>query len=158
MNGIIKGIVVGLAVLVAAKSGNSSYISTEQQAYCYIYGSEYDICPELLMAVIEAESSGRADAQNGDCKGLMQINEPYHVDRMEKLGITDIWDVESNIRLGADYLAELFGKYEDVSVVLTAYNCGEYSQLVKKAKDGLIPAYADKIMTRAEELERAHNK
>jgi soluble lytic murein transglycosylase-like protein len=36
----------------------------------------------MVMAIIEHESSGQADAENGGCKGLMQIYEKYHRDRV----------------------------------------------------------------------------
>ena len=39
--------------------------------------NEYHICPEMVMAIIEHESSGQADVENGGCKGLMQIYEKY---------------------------------------------------------------------------------
>ena len=51
-----------------------TYISEDAQEACVKYGEEYGICPELLMAMIERESSGRPDAESGGCKGLMQIS------------------------------------------------------------------------------------
>ena len=62
-----------------------TYISEDAQEACVKYGEEYGICPELLMAMIELESSGRPDAESGGCKGLMQISDRWHKDRMERL-------------------------------------------------------------------------
>ena len=133
-----------------------TYISEDAQEACVKYGEEYGICPELLMAIIERESAGQADAENGGCKGLMQISDRWHTDRMERLGVTDIYDVDSNIHVGADYLAELFEKYGEVTTVLMVYH-GERNA-VEKSENGEISKYADWILTRSAELERWNGK
>lgn len=130
-----------------------SYIPLEAQEACVKYGEEYGICPELLMAMIERESSGRPDAESGGCKGLMQISDRWHKDRMERLKVTDIYDVDGNIHVGADYLAELFEKYEDVGIVLMVYH-GEKNAATKTE----LSDYADLILTRSAELERMNGK
>ena len=86
----------------------------------------------------------------------MQINEPYHKERMERLGVTDIFDLEGNIHVGADYLAELFAQYQDVGVVLSVYH-GE-SKAVERANKGNLSKYVKKILAKSEELERLHGK
>nr|DAG52234.1 MAG TPA: hypothetical protein [Caudoviricetes sp.] len=133
-----------------------THISVEAQVSCYEYGEMYDICPELLMAMIEAESSGNPKAENGDCKGLMQISEKWHTGRMEDIGAEDIWSETDNIHIGANYLYELFNRYEDVALVLMVYN-GE-SDAVEKAENGYISDYARKILDRSAELERWKGK
>ena len=133
-----------------------THISVEAQVSCYEYGEMYDICPELLMAMIEAESSGNPKAENGDCKGLMQISERWHTGRMEEIGADDIWSETDNIDIGANYLHELFNRYEDVALVLMVYN-GE-SDAVEKAEKGYISDYARKILDRSAELERWKGK
>ena len=133
-----------------------THISVEAQVSCYEYGEMYDICPELLMAMIEAESSGNPKAENGDCKGLMQISEKWHTGRMEEIGADDIFSESDNIHIGANYLHELFNRYEDVALVLMVYN-GE-SDAVEKAENGYISDYARKILDRSAELERWKGK
>ena len=133
-----------------------THISVEAQVSCYEYGEMYDICPELLMAMIEAESSGNPKAENGDCKGLMQISERWHTGRMEEIGADDIWSETDNIHIGANYLHELFNRYEDVALVLMVYN-GE-SDAAEKAENGYISDYARKILDRSAELERWKGK
>lgn len=130
-----------------------TYISEDAQEACVKYGEEYGICPELLMAMIELESSGRPDAESGGCKGLMQISDRWHKDRMERLEVTDIYDVDGNIHVGADYLAELFEKYEDVGTVLMVYH-GEKNAATKIE----LSDYADWILTRSAEMERMNGK
>lgn len=86
----------------------------------------------------------------------MQISPRWHRDRMECLGVTDLFDERSNILVGADYLAELFEKYEDAAVVLMIYH-GE-KDAIKKAEQGDISNYAIGILERTAELERIHEK
>ena len=160
-------VILGFSLMIAlagvlnvyAASGNTedTYLSEDIQETCIKYGEEYGICPELLMAIIEHESSGNPEAQNGDCKGLMQINESYHSDRMESLEITDIYSVDGNIHLGADYLAELFSENDDLYLVLMCYNMG-----TGKAQElyelGKYSRYALSVSARSEQLERIHGK
>ena len=142
--------------VMAKEEIEPTHISVEAQVSCYEYGEMYDICPELLMAMIEAESSGNPKAENGDCKGLMQISERWHTWRMEEIGADDIWSETDNIHIGANYLHELFNRYEDVALVLMVYN-GE-SDAVEKAEKGYISDYARKILDRSAELERWKGK
>nr|DAO77582.1 MAG TPA: hypothetical protein [Caudoviricetes sp.] len=108
------------------------------------------------MAIIEHESSGQADVENGGCKGLMQIYEKYHRDRMERLGVEDLYDPYGNILVGCDYLAELFEKYEgDMSTVLMIYS-GKSDALTRTYENRT--EYAKSIMNRTVELERLHEE
>ena len=85
-------IIIALSITFTSTAQPSgSFISEEAQESCVKYGEEYGICPELLMAMIEKESSGRPDVESGGCKGLMQISGRWHKDRMERLGVTDIY-------------------------------------------------------------------
>lgn len=117
---------------------------------------EYHICPELVQAIIERESRGQADAANGYCKGLMQINESYHVERMERLGVSDIYNPYDNIRIGCDLISELFGKYGDVGTVLMVYH-GELNA-VSNGEAGNYSNYSKSVMERSTQLERLHGK
>ena len=159
MKGLLK-LIVPLAIcfsatfISTASAENDTWISEEAQQQCITYGEEYGICPELLMAIIEQESSGQADAENGTCKGLMQISEKWHKDRMDKLN-ADIY--EDNVMIGTDYLAELFAENEDVYWVLMAYNGGfVYSN--RMFEEEIYSKYAVYIAIRSAELERLHGK
>lgn len=131
-------------------------IPDEVEEACTKYGDMYDICPELLEAICYHESRYISDVQNGTCKGLMQINTPYHKDRMKRLEVSDIYDIDSNIHVGADYLAELFDTYKDVAVVLGYYH-GE-SNVESKVNSGKLSSYTKAILEKSESLERAHGK
>lgn len=147
------GLVLAAAMMFTStvKAGSAaSYIDAEYIQYCEEIGKEYGICPYLLVAIIERESSGDPTAKNGSCKGLCQVSEKWHKSRMEKLGVTDIYDPYGNIQLCADYILELAEEYEDVSVVLGVYH-GE-----KNATTGKMSSYTSGILARSEELERTY--
>ena len=142
---------------IRAAGAEEEYLSEEIVSYTEEIGEQYGICPELIQAVIERESSGDPEAKNGTCIGLMQINKKYHVDRMEKLGVTDLYDTFSNILTGTDYLAELFEKYEDPYLVLMVYNMGA-RKAISRYEAGKYSKYAVTICERSAELERLHGK
>ena len=128
----------------------------EWRDYIEIVAADYNICPELIEAVIERESSWRTDAVNGTCIGLMQINPEYHAERMERLGVEDLLDPYDNILAGTDFLAELFREYGDIYAVLMYYNAG-YDGL-RAWRAGEYSDYAVSVAERSAELERAHGK
>ena len=144
------------ASVVATSEDNDTYISEEIQGYCIEIAEEYGICPELLMAMVETESSGRPNAENSGCKGLMQISEKWHKDRMERLGVTDIYDPYGNILVGTDYLMELAEEHGEISLVLDLYNGN--SKAYYNYENGILSKYARKILERSAELEMLHGK
>lgn len=136
---------------------NDTYISQEIQETCIKYAEEYDICPELIMAMVETESSGDQYAKNGNCLGLMQISTKWHKDRMEKYAVEDIYDIDDNIHLGVDYLSELIEQNGDeISYILDLYNGNSKAEW--NLEHGVLSSYSSKILTRAAELERIHGK
>ena len=120
------------------------------QIYCEMAQEETNVCAELLEAVCWKESTFRPRVENEGCYGLMQISTRWHEDRMKHLGVTDIYDAQGNIRVGADYLAELLEKHEgDLYSALMEYN-GDTSEGVSR--------YAIEICEVSEALERVHGK
>lgn len=89
--------------------------------------ADYEIPVELVLAVIETESSYQADAISPvGAKGLMQIIPEYHEDRMNRLNCTDLFDPYQNVKVGMDFLSELIEKYDgNLHKALTAYNYGQ---------------------------------
>lgn len=142
--------------LTASAGGNETYISATAYNACEEYGEGYGIQPELLMAIIEAESGGNPRAVNGNCMGLMQVNPNYHSERMQRLDVYDIYDEEGNIFVGTDYLHELFEEYGEVTLVLDLYNGN--SKAFYNYDNGIVSDYAQKVLTRSRELEVLHGK
>lgn len=126
--------------------------------YCSNAGELYDISPEFLEAICWVESNCDPDAVNGSCKGIMQVSDRWHYDRMERLGVTSIFDEEGNILVATDYLRELFDTYGcDDALVLMVYNGDSKADDFANGKVEM-SEYAKKVLTIASLLERANGK
>lgn len=87
---------------------------------CLESGLEYAVA----LGVIEQETRFKnVSGDSGASVGYMQIQEKWHKGRMEKLGVTDLFDPVGNFRVGCDYLAECIGKY-GLERGLCCYNSG----------------------------------
>ena len=103
-------------------------LSKELQDYTRKICEEYGNVDETLVyALIKQESNFRVEAlgDNGKSKGLMQIQEIWHKERMKKLGVDSLMTAKGNIRVGIDILSEKIDKYDDLGKALTAYNAGD---------------------------------
>lgn len=131
------------------------------------YAQEYDVEPELICAVIHAESRFKEDAlSNKGAKGLMQLKDSTAAWLAKELGMTDydkdrLTEPDINIKLGTYYLKKLLKNYKgDIVKTLAAYNAGSgnvsgWLKNPKYSKDGLnlsaIPfpqtqSYIDKVL------------
>ena len=166
IGGAILLVVLSMALPIKAQANSLSIIPTQEETGipdeiyqdAEIIGHQYDICPELLMALAERESRFTADAENGSCKGLMQVSVNYHKQRFTEAGwsSSDWTDPYINMYIAADYLADLFADYEDVGIVLGIYH-GE-SNAVSRGQKGQLSSYVKQILERSEQLERLHGK
>lgn len=98
---------------------------------------EYGLDPALVLAVIAAESSFRADAVSANnAQGLMQLIPAT----AERFGVDDPFDPRQNIKGGMKYLRWLMALFQgDVALVLAAYNAGEGAVM----RYGGIPPFAE---------------
>lgn len=112
---------------------------------------EYNVCYELVLAIIEHESRfiPNVVSKSGKCKGLMQINTDYHK-------CPDPFDPVENVKTGVGYLAALFEEHKDLGLVLDLY--GGHKNAFIYHRDGTCSEMSQDIMIRAEELERKHGK
>ena len=95
-----------------------------------------DLAPELVAAVVEAESDFRPRLISGkNAQGLMQIIPSTG----RLLGVDDLFNPDANVAAGAKYLRYLFDRFTDPRLALAAYNAGEGTV----AKFGGIPPYAE---------------
>ncbi len=122
----------------AVRSSGSVYnesfnsIATEKAA-------KYNLDPELVKAVIKAESNWNPYAVSPKgARGLMQLMPSTASD----LGVYNSFDPEENIDGGTRYLRYLLGKFNgDLSLALAAYNAGPAR--VEKSKS--IPAITETV-------------
>jgi soluble lytic murein transglycosylase-like protein len=84
---------------------------------------QYDVRPELAVAVIEAESNFDPRARSAKhAQGLMQLIPQT----AKRFGVRDVLDPNDNVRGGLAYLRWLLSYYRGrVPLVLAAYNAGE---------------------------------
>ena len=134
-----------LAILIAIVLSIFKYIDFEKiknqllmkiykldySKYVEKYANEYDVDKYLIYAIIKAESNFDSNATStASAKGLMQLMEETAVERSnvinnENVGENDLYDPETNIKLGTSYFAYLLGLYNgNITLAIIAYNAG----------------------------------
>jgi len=98
----------------------------------------YGLLPELLHAVIRAESAYDAGAvSHAGAEGLMQLMPGT----ARRYGVRDSFDPAQNVRGGAAYLRDLLDMFDqDLRLALAGYNAGE-NAVVKYGRR--IPPYSE---------------
>lgn len=130
-------------------------LSEEVQREIFAICESNGVSFEFVMAVIKKESQYTPDAAGDNCKskGLMQIQERWHGDLMQELGVTDLYDPVDNVRVGVAILANYFKDDNDPYYVLMKYNGGTaYADRMTAA--GKVSDYALEIIETAEKYER----
>lgn len=98
-----------------------------------VYANEYNVDPNLIFAVIKAESNFNSKAvSNKSAIGVMQIVENTAIDVAKKSEIElddknieeELLKVDNNINIGTKYLSTLLERYKNIEVALAAYNAG----------------------------------
>ena len=127
----VKKDVVATEALMETEEEAPSYqsdavpLNHDTQAQVLGWCEEYGVPYSVALAVIEAESSFRPDAENGSCYGYMQINSINKSWLFQEIGVTNLEDQLQNLLSGIYMLGDLYGKYGDWHKVLVCYNCGE---------------------------------
>jgi len=95
--------------------------------------SKYGVDEGLVQAIIKVESNYDPTAVSvKDCKGLMQL----HPDTARRFGVSNVFDPAENIEGGVRFLSYLMKSFDDLDLVLAAYNAGENAV---KRYDGIPP-------------------
>lgn len=141
-------VAVGLSVFCSSSittSANESacYLSKEQIEICFTMQERYGVSAALLASIIQAESSGNPKAQNGNCKGLMQVSQFW------ALADDDLFDEFNNVEKGTEVLCYYGERCQwDLYEVLAKYH-GEKNYSVDNPS-----SYVIKVSTTAQEIER----
>jgi soluble lytic murein transglycosylase len=92
--------------------------------------AESKVDPDLLRGLVAAESGGDPRARSGKgAVGLLQLTLPTAGEVARDLGLPPpdeaaLEDPETNLRLGARYLARLLDRFGDEAFAVAAYNAG----------------------------------
>ena len=111
---------------------------------------ETGLAPELIAAVIAAESGGDADAVSpAGAVGLMQLMP----DTATEVGVQDATHPGQNVLGGARYLKQMIDRFGDLRLALAAYNAGparveQYGDIPPFAETR---AYVDRIVSTLKE-------
>ena len=86
--------------------------------------AQYNVERTLILSVVWGESRCKPSAQGAsDDRGLMQVIPKWHGSRMERLGVTNLYDPIQNLKTGTDILSSL-RVTEDPVKALAIYNGG----------------------------------
>lgn len=109
-------------VVPANYSARGKYARTDVESLARRYARNYRLSPNLVLAVIKAESNGDPNAVSPKgASGLMQLMPATAA----QMGVTDIFDPAQNIAAGVQYLSKLLRMYHgDRDLALAAYNAG----------------------------------
>lgn len=129
-------------------------LSHDIQDHIFEVCNEYGIAPALVVAMIAQESDFEADevGDDGSSTGLMQVQQKWHQERMDRLGCDNLLDPYQNITVAVDYIAELKEINPDLYWVLMAYN-GGFQYADERMESGEYSEYAVEVTQYAARLE-----
>lgn len=141
-------------------------LEDDLQVYIATLCEEHHIEPEVVIGLIEKESTFNASAEgdNGNSLGLMQIQPRWHRERMERLECDNLLDPYQNVKVGVDILAELIEDYGDLERALMVYNAGaagayngwfQYGVFTNEYSSGVLENAAN--LTPREEVEEVNS-
>lgn len=118
-------------------------LTYEEQDCLLAACEEFNVPYALVLGLIEKETRFQdLVGDDGASTGYMQIQQKWHWDRMERLGVTDLLEPSGNFRVGCDFLAELYAKYNDWNMALTVYNMGHDPGYITDYAKDVIGNYA----------------
>ncbi len=100
-------------------------LSEDLQIYTQEVCGNHGIDPKIIYGIMAVESSFDPKATNGNCYGLMQVNDINLNELFIEIGVANLFDPEQNISAGI-YLFNkaLQNNNGDVHKALIEYNCG----------------------------------
>lgn len=165
---MIRAVICSVLLVLCMKNTvcaqEAEYIDNEKLWKIAIeVGDMYDLDSAILVSLVDSESTRNIWAINGTHKGLTQVTAKWHQDRMDRLGVTDLYDPYGSILVCADYLDELLGIGEkkgygrSIEYALMRYNMATDTANSMYAR-GEISEYAKKIVKRAAEYQEEKEK
>ncbi len=161
---VIYSVIMILCMGNVAHATEAEYIDNEELWKIAIeVGDMYDLDSAILVSLVDSESTRNIWAVNGTHKGLTQVTAKWHQERMDRLGVEDLYDPYGSILVCADYLDELLGIGEkkgygrSIEYALMRYNMATDTANSMYAR-GEISGYAKKIVKRAAEYQEEKEK
>ena len=104
--------------------------------------ARYDVDKHLILSVVYQESRCKPNAVGAVGElGLMQVSPRWHHDRMVRLDARNLFDPESNVKVGTDLLSSL-NVMSDPHTALAIYNGGyTFPESSKKYASAVIQRY-----------------
>ncbi len=132
------------------RSSYREYVKKKQQQYDHIIrdkATKYSLPPELVHAIIEAESAYMPDAvSSAGAVGMMQLMPAT----AQRFGITNLTDAAENIEGGTRYMRYLLDLHDsNLELAIASYNAGE--EAVKRYNNSVPPypetqQYVNRVM------------
>lgn len=121
-------IILLLSVCIESKAIKKLIYPKKYSIYVEKYSKEYSIDENLVYSIIKAESKFDKDVISyKGAKGLMQISDITRDWAIEELSLgnnVDIFDPNTNIKIGCWYLNKLYKQFGQLNLVIAAYNGG----------------------------------
>lgn len=110
--------------------------------------ARYQVAPEIIQAVIRAESGFNPKATSpAGAQGLMQLMPGT----ARELGVSDPYNPEQNVMAGTRYLKQMLGRYGgDLEKALAAYNWGPGN--LDRSHDGRLPQETRRYIARIKDF------
>lgn len=121
-------IILGGTIYLEGGRIKTLFYPKKYSVYVEKYAEEYNLDENLVYSIIKAESkfNEKALSRRG-AKGLMQIADitrDWAIEELELNDDIDIYDPETNIRVGCWYLNTLYKEFGKTELVIAAYNGG----------------------------------
>jgi len=120
-------IILFTSILIEKDIVNKILYPRKYSEYVSRYSEEFGLDENLVYSVIKVESKFRKDAvSHKGAKGLMQISDitrDWAIEEMD-LGKVNIFNPETNIKIGCWYLNKLYKEFGRFDLVIAAYNGG----------------------------------
>lgn len=133
-----------LLVIVCFNAARSILYPVKYREIVVEYSNKYNLDPNLIFAMIKAESGFDKDAVSAkNARGLMQITDRtgrWGADVLEIKDYVDesLYDPEINILIGCWYISKLLEEFgNDLELALAAYNAGS-GNVARWLSDGSI--------------------
>lgn len=127
--------------IVKSSAGQTGYFEAASIIRAVdIYSKQYQVPEDLIWRVMYVESRFvKSRVSDKNAKGLMQVVEKWHPEKIKEIPNRDLFVISSNIKVGTQILAEYLRRYGSVDKALHAYNGlygkrDEYAKLVRNVK------------------------